>query len=104
MLYHLPTGSQLFTKKWATGKVVAETEPEITRLVQPSDMKPSQYDDKLVTKNLCCGAVYEEYALSKIFIESLDASIRHSVCEHWEDRNKANLHDLAFYATSRPRG
>lgn len=46
------------------------------------------------------GDVYE-YALTEISIEGLDAKIRHSMCEKWENKKIANLHALAIHKTSR---
>lgn len=44
--------------------------------------------------------MFGEYALNEIFIERLDALICHSMCEYWGNRRDANMHDLAFHATS----
>lgn len=69
-------------EKYATNEVNAETESEITRFKRPSNMTPSHYAEKLVTKKLQFGDVYEEFALNEIFIEGLNASTHHSIREY----------------------
>lgn len=97
------TSSQVatfFLKKHATSEIIEQTLSNITRFVQPSNMILNQYAEELMTKILWSGDVYEEYTLNEIFIEGLDASIRHSVRESWKNKKNANLHELAFHATS----
>lgn len=62
-------------------------------------MTPSQDAERLVTKTLPCEDVYEEYALSKIFIESMDALIRHNESDYLRGKKKANVHELQVHAT-----
>lgn len=87
-------------KKFASSEVIAETESEITRFAQLSGMTTSWHAKELVTKTLRCRDMYKTYALNKIVIEGLDATIRHSMREFWRGKNEANLHKLAFHATS----
>lgn len=84
----------------ATDEIVAETESKETRFAQPSDITLSQFTEELVTKTLRFEHMYEKTDLNEIFIEDLDASIRHSVREYWRGKNKANLHNLVSNATS----
>lgn len=70
------------------------------RFAQPSGMTTSRSADDLVTKTFLCGNVNEEYASNKIFIEGLDASIRHNMREFYGSKRNANLHILPFLATS----
>lgn len=42
-------------------------------------MTPFQYDEELVTKTLRSGVVYDKYALSDMFTECANVSIRHSI-------------------------
>lgn len=61
-----------------------------------------------MTKSLRFGDVCEEYALSKIFIEDLDASIHHSMCKYCGKREKQTymtLHSTPhlLYATGTGR-
>lgn len=87
-------------KTYAADKVIAETEPDIKGFLQPSNITPSQYVKELMTETLWCGDVYEKYALNKILIEGLDASIRQSMREQRRNMKDANLHVLAFHVVS----
>lgn len=89
-----------------TNELLAKTESNITRFELPSNMTTSRYPEELVIKILCCADVYEEYALNEIFIECLKSSIRYTLREYWRGKKAANLHDLAFQATSllKPKG
>lgn len=64
---------------YVADEVIAKTESEIKRFAQPSNMKPPQNTEELVTKSLSCKDMYEEHALNEIFIECLDDSICHRV-------------------------
>lgn len=44
--------------------------------------------------------MYEEYALNKAFIESLDVSNCYSIRAYCGNKKDTNLHDLAFLAKS----
>lgn len=92
-----PPVDYFLLKKNATDEVITKTESDTTPFVQLSHMTPFQYAEELVTKTLCYGELYQEYALKEIFIEGLDASIRHRMREYWRNKNDTNLHDLTFH-------
>lgn len=77
-----------------------QTDLNFTHFAQPSNLTSTPYHEEQVTKIFRCEGLYQEYALNKIFIEALDASLRHTMREYCRDKNDANLHDIAFHATS----
>lgn len=85
-------------KKYVTDEVISKTESDCTFFPQPSNKKPSQYVEELVTETLRCGKVYQEYTLKEI-IKGLDALVCHSMREYWGNEKDPNLHDLAFHTT-----
>lgn len=87
-------------KKYVTDQGIAETESDIPRFAKPSNMKPFQNAEELVTKTVCCGDVFGEHALNKILTGGLDVSIYDSMREYWKNKQNAKLHDLVFQATS----
>lgn len=90
----------ILLKKYATGKHITETTPDISHVAQPSRMKPFQYAEEVVAKTLQCEDVYEECTLNEIFIEGLDTSIRHCMRYYLEKNKHTNFHGLAFHTTS----
>lgn len=63
-------------------------------------MTPSQFAKELVTKTLRNGDEYEDYTLSKILIDGLDASVDYRMREYLWNWKDANQRDFSYYATS----
>lgn len=63
-------------------------------------MKPSQYAEKLVTKTLHGGDVYQDFAPNQMFIKKLDVLICHSVHKYWRCKKDASFYNHAFQVTS----
>lgn len=95
-----PQVANFSLKCYATNETIAETELDIMRFANPSNMKPSLYAEDLLIKRIRCGVVFKEYALNNIFNESLDTSIRHSMREFWKNKKEGNQHDPTFHTTS----
>lgn len=84
-------------KQDAINKEISETELVIYFFAQSLSIKPSQYVEKLVTKTLHCGDVYEEYAIMAIFIEETMPFIHQPCIEgprraYWLIRRAPRLH------------
>lgn len=77
-----PQVANFLLRKYGTDEVIAKSECDIMRFAQPSNMTPSPYAEKLVTKTLQSGDLYEEYVLNETFLKGLDASIRNSMREY----------------------
>lgn len=60
-----------------SGKI---TYPTTYAQVQSCEKTLSRYAVKPTTKTLCCGEVYDSDAFNEIFIKSLDALFRCSMC------------------------
>lgn len=91
-----PQAVNYFLRKYITDVVTGKKKFETTPFPQSSNMLPYQYAKKLAPKILKRGDVYKEYVLNEIFIEGLDASIRHSTHKYWEKKTNAILHKLVF--------
>lgn len=52
--------------------------------MQQSNIVPYKYFEKLETKTLLCGEVFEDYPFNKLFIEDLDSSIHKRVRDYSE--------------------
>lgn len=85
-----PKVVNILLKKYATEEVVKETESDITRFEEQSNVMLSQYAEELVSKTHHRKDLYKEYALSEILIGGLDAPIRHSMREYWENKKDDN--------------
>lgn len=94
-----PQVVNFFLKKYTTDEVIAKTKSNITPFAQPLNMTPFQYAEGFVTRTIRSEDVYENHALNEMFIEGLDLSIHHKMCEYWEGKENANLHALEFHTT-----
>lgn len=87
-------------KKYATDQVNAENDATILHYVQPFNMTPQQNADGLIAKSWKVADVYDERTLSDVFIESIDASIRHNLRNYWARNSQTFLSDIAFQEES----
>lgn len=70
------------------------------RFAQPSGITPFQYDEELVTKTLCHSDVYEKNAFKEIFVNVLDALVRHGLREYKGRKKKQSYTNFWFRAIS----
>lgn len=61
-------------------------------------MLQQQYGDDITAKSFNVDDVYDETSVYDKFIESVDASIRHSLRNYWATNAQADLTDIVFQA------
>lgn len=66
-------------KNYATDKAISKNDKAILRYVRPSNMTPHECTDDLVAISCMVAHIYHESTMKDVFIESIDASIRHSI-------------------------
>lgn len=87
-------------KKYATDQAIAEIDAAIQCYVHLSNMTSQQYGYDVIDESFKVADAYDKSTLNDVFIESLDASIRHSLCSLWPSNAQADLTDIAFEARS----
>lgn len=68
--------------------------------MQLSIMTSQRTVENLIAKSWRVVKVYDESNHNNVFLERLDASIRHSICDYWAIYPHANLTYIAFHADS----
>lgn len=77
-------------KKYATDQGIAEYDAAIFHYMQPDKTTHQQYANDLVAKYCKVAHVYDKGTLKDVFVEGVDASIRHSLRHFWAQDPQAD--------------